>query len=176
MSSPDLAGDLVRLEPCTRENVDLLVEWTLDPVAQGPFKKVPDETPKSLSETFRRSRERRYFLIRRIEDGKPLGRFYYRPHWFSEEEGGMDWELDVLIADPEDRGRGYGTEAQRLVRDFLLAKPETRSVFAYTAEENLAERGALEAAGFRLLGPLPQPPYEIPEQELPTVLYVAERE
>ena len=34
-------GDLVTLVPADARNVGLLVQWTLDPVAQGPFKTGP---------------------------------------------------------------------------------------------------------------------------------------
>ena len=41
---PVLHHPLVRLEPASDQNVDLLVQWTLDPVAQGPYKRVPAMT------------------------------------------------------------------------------------------------------------------------------------
>jgi len=35
-------NEVVLLEPASEANVDLLVRWTLDPVAQGPYKRVPE--------------------------------------------------------------------------------------------------------------------------------------
>ena len=49
-----LRNETVTLEPADRENVDLLVRWTLDPVAQGPaIAHLPSQTPSRL-ETDRR--------------------------------------------------------------------------------------------------------------------------
>ena len=57
--------------------------------------------------------------------------------------------------------------------DFLLNLPRTNSVFAYTLAANMAERRALEKAGFIEKGILPSVYYDIgrlpPE---PSVLYV----
>jgi len=66
------------LQPANEENVELLITWTLDPIAQGPYKLVPGLTREELRELFLRAPEREYFLIRRSADGKPLGRFYWR--------------------------------------------------------------------------------------------------
>ncbi|MBN1810750.1 MAG: hypothetical protein JXA14_02830 [Anaerolineae bacterium] len=41
-----LRNEVVVLEPAGADNVELLVKWTLDPVAQGPYKRVPEMTPE----------------------------------------------------------------------------------------------------------------------------------
>jgi hypothetical protein len=37
-----LGDKLVTLEPADTTNVELLVRWTLDPIAQGPHKRIPE--------------------------------------------------------------------------------------------------------------------------------------
>ncbi len=140
---------LVTLVPADEQNVDLLVRWTLDPVAQGPYKRVPMLTAAELRDLFLHRADRQYFLIRRTADGHPLGRFYYRAWRLGGDAGSIDWELNLLIADPRERGKGYGTAAQQAVVNYLLERPETRSVFAYTYVINTAERRALEKVGLR---------------------------
>ena len=81
-----LAGDVVKLEAADEANVDLLVEWTLDPVAQGPFKRVPGSDAAALRALFLHSADRRYYLIRDARDGRPLGRFYCRAWRLGDEE------------------------------------------------------------------------------------------
>ena len=66
---PVLRHPLVTLEPANDQNVDLLVQWTLDPVAQGPYERVPPACPAELRALFLQSAERQYFLIRRTADG-----------------------------------------------------------------------------------------------------------
>jgi len=43
-----LKNEIVTLELADHQNVDLLVKWTLDPVAQGPYKRVPRMTAAEL--------------------------------------------------------------------------------------------------------------------------------
>ena len=129
-----------------------------------------------VRELLLQSADRRYFLIERSSDGKPLGRFYYRRWQLHGGQRKADWELNIFIADPADRGKGYGTAAQTLAVAFLLGLPETQSVFAYTDERNLPERKALTKAGLTEVGLLPSPYYGI---VVPTgkkwILYARER-
>jgi RimJ/RimL family protein N-acetyltransferase len=167
-----LRNEIVILEPAGADNVELLVKWTLDPVAQGPYKRVPKMTPDELRALFLHSLDRWYFLIRRTSDLKPLGRFYYRAWRFQSNSDMIDWELNPLIADPTDRGRGCGTAVQALAAEFLLQLAETHSVFAYTFEENVAERRALQKAGFEEVGRMPHPYYRVKLPSETCVLYV----
>jgi RimJ/RimL family protein N-acetyltransferase len=49
---------------------------------------------------------------------------------------------------PEARGHGYGTEAHRLLVRYLFAHTTVHRIEADTEVDNLAERTALEKAGF----------------------------
>jgi RimJ/RimL family protein N-acetyltransferase len=75
------------------------------------------------------------------------------------------------LADPGERSKGYGTAAQQLAADSLLARPDTRSVFAYTAVANMAERQALQKAGFTKVGLLLHAYYRVEVPPHPCVLY-----
>lgn len=163
---------VVALEPATEDNVDQLVEWTLDPVAQGPYKRLPPSSAEKLHHQFLHSSDRQYFLIRRAVDGTRLGRFYWRAWRFAGEVAGVDWELNILIANPGERGKGYGTAAQRLAAEHLLGLTGTRSVFAYTDIANRAEQRALEKAGFEEAGELPNAYYRVRVPAGRYVLYV----
>lgn len=55
---------------------------------------------------------------------------------------------------PEHRGRGYGTEAQRLLADYLFSTRLVERIEAGTDVENVAEQRALEKAGFSREGVL----------------------
>lgn len=178
MADNDLLGtllqnELVELVPADEENVDLLVQWTLDPVAQGPYKRVPPFPASELQPFFLDNPERYYFLLRDRETGRSLGRFYYRAFQFNDDPALIDWELNILIAEPGERGKGYGASAQVLASEFLLGLPQTHSVFAYTMAANAAERRALEKAGFFEEGLLPSEYYDVgrlpPE---PCILYI----
>ena len=105
MEYDTLNGDLVTLVPADARNVGLLVQWTLDPVAQGSFKTVPDMTLREVEDLLLRDPDRRYFLIQRTSDETPLGRFYFRRWLFNEDEALVDWELNIFLAAPTERAR-----------------------------------------------------------------------
>jgi RimJ/RimL family protein N-acetyltransferase len=161
----------VSLEPIRADTVDLVVRWTLDPIAQGRFKVVPVLAPSALREQLLASDDRRYFVIRRVSDDVALGRFYWRVWHFHADVELVDWELNILIADPNLRGRGYGSAAQQLATEYLLSLPETHTVFAYTHQDNAAERRALARVGFQSLGPLPHGYYRVPDPGMPCIVY-----
>jgi RimJ/RimL family protein N-acetyltransferase len=160
-----LQDEAILLEPASEANVDLLVRWTLDPAAQGPYKRVPEATPDQLRELFLREPSRLYFLIRLGPEGAPVGRFYWRAWRFTSDPDLIDWEINIFLAGPSVRGRGVGSAVQRLAVRHLLERPSTRSVFAYTDAANTAERRALQKAGLQELGPLPHPRYPVPVPE-----------
>jgi len=161
-AAQELQNNRVILEPASEANVDLLVRWTLDPVAQGPYKRVPVMSAAQLRELFLHEQSREYYVIRLIRDGTPVGRLYWRAWRFAPDPDLIDWELNILLAEPDIRGRGLGSSSQELAVRYLLGRRSTRSVFAYTAAENHAERRALQKAGLHELGPLPHPRYPVP--------------
>lgn len=57
------------------------------------------------------------------------------------------WNIGIALA-PEARGRGYGTQAQRLLVRYLFAHTQVNRIEAGTASTNFAEQRALEKAGF----------------------------
>jgi RimJ/RimL family protein N-acetyltransferase len=175
-----LQNSIVILEPASEDNVDLLIKYTLDPISQGPFKQVPNMTADELKYQILKSRDSWYFLIRRTQDGEPLGRFYYKAWRFQMDPYWIDWELNILIANPSNRGKGYGTTVQSLAAEFLLYFPTTLSVFAYTSAQNIAEQQALKKAGFKQEGLIPVSYYRVPEPHdetlRPCVLYARRRE
>lgn len=65
----------------------------------------------------------------------------------------FNWAIGVGLA-PEFRGRGYGSEAQRLLVCYLFAHTQVNRIEATTEITNLAEQRALEKAGFTREGVL----------------------
>ena len=58
-----------------------------------------------------------------------------------------NWALGIGLA-PEFRGRGYGSEAQRLLVLYLFAHTQVNRIEATTEITNVAEQRALKKAGF----------------------------
>lgn len=60
---------------------------------------------------------------------------------------GYCWEIGITLR-PEARGRGYGTQAHRLLARYLFAHTTAHRIWAGTEVDNAAEQRALEKAGF----------------------------
>src|SRR5262249_16486906 len=84
----------------------------------------------------------------------------------------IGWELNILLADPADRGHGFGSRVQRLAGEYLSAHRESSSIFEFTLLANEAERRALLKAGFIDHGGLPQARYPVTLPDDPCVLSV----
>jgi RimJ/RimL family protein N-acetyltransferase len=63
------------------------------------------------------------------------------------------WRIGINIL-PEQRGQGYGTEAQRLLVRYLFAHTQVNRIEADTEVSNIAEQRSLEKAGFSREGVL----------------------
>lgn len=81
------------------------------------------------------------------EGGEPVGSV----QWFKDSWGpprtSWCWEIGIVLR-AEVRGRGLGTQAQVLLRDYLFAHTQAQRIQASTDVENHAEQRALEKAGF----------------------------
>lgn len=79
--------------------------------------------------------------------GEPAGRMeWFRAIWGRPDTSSC-WTIAVGLS-PDFRGRGIGTEAQRLLVDYLFAHTRAERIQAFTDAENIAEQRALEKAGF----------------------------
>jgi RimJ/RimL family protein N-acetyltransferase len=75
----------------------------------------------------------------------PLGLVNWRRHQHT--PASFSWEIGVALL-PDARGKGYGTQAQRLVARYLFAHTTVHRISAATETGNVAEQKALERAGF----------------------------
>ena len=57
------------------------------------------------------------------------------------------WNIGIALL-PEARGKGYGTQAQRRLAQYLFAHTTVQRIEAATEVDNVAEQRALEKAGF----------------------------
>jgi RimJ/RimL family protein N-acetyltransferase len=92
-----------------------------------------------------------WLVIIDLERGLPIGGLSYRVVSYGGSLGCLAWNIGVGLL-PEERGRGVGTLAQRLLAEHLFATTELDRVEASTDVDNVAEQRALEKAGFRREG------------------------
>jgi RimJ/RimL family protein N-acetyltransferase len=146
-------GDLVTLRPAAENDLSFLADLSDGPVAAGVHEwhgwSDPRHWHRHWAETGLLGENDGTLVV--VHSSERVGHVSWRkvitgPTAFS-------WALGVGLA-PEFRGRGYGTEAQRLIARYLFAHTQVNRIEATTEITNVAEQRALEKAGFTREGVL----------------------
>ena len=139
-----LQGERVNLRVIEREDLPLLAEWSNNPEYLGEYVWLPQQ---SLAEWEKRydnlTPDTRWFFIEK-KDGTKIGTMF---HWFIDDL----LEISCILA-PNERDRGYGTEATRLMVDYLFLSKNIVRIQAHTNAKNMASQKALQNAGFKKEG------------------------
>jgi len=143
-------GEGVRLRDVTLDDADLLDSW-MTPEAKGSFNDfgVPRSPTdrEALARGPQRNERNGELIVERIADGRPIGTVSWHLERYGPNEESGAWNVGIALI-PEARGHGHGTEAQRLVADFLFATTSIHRVEASTDVDNVAEQRSLEKAGY----------------------------
>jgi RimJ/RimL family protein N-acetyltransferase len=143
-------GDLVALGPLRRDLVPTYQRWINDPTSV--------RTLSAVLSPMTRESEEAWFA--QSADGGAIFTIYERATW--RPVGNTDLrEIDyrnrsavfgILIGEADCRGKGYGTEATRLMLDYAFTALGLHSVLLTVYEFNLAGRRTYEKAGFKPIG------------------------
>jgi RimJ/RimL family protein N-acetyltransferase len=129
----DASRPAVRLRDVTLADADLFNEIRRREMSDGGFNDFGlESTPvdrELLAQGPLRDDHNGVLLIERLEDRQVIGT--------------IGWHLV-----PEARGKGHGTEAQRLIADFLFETTNLHRVEASTDVDNRGEQRSLEKAGY----------------------------
>jgi len=143
-----LRGQVVDLRPLEEDDAPLLYRWANDPATAGAFDALQ---PRTLAHIQRQIAEQRALteeggeLLIMSKDGTPVGTVQCRRVAYGRYSSAFGVGIQVA---PEQRGHGYGAEAQRLLADYLLFVFPIARIEASTDVENIPEQRALEKAGF----------------------------
>ena len=143
----------VTLRPVAEADLDLLELLTNDPVAAGTHQWFGWHDPGFLR---RRWQETGMLTPDSGMLVPTLGaRVLGLVSWHRSRTGQTSycWNMGLVLM-PEARGHGYGTEAQRLLVEYLFAHTQLNRVEATTEVDNRAEQRSLEKAGFTREGVL----------------------
>jgi ribosomal-protein-alanine N-acetyltransferase len=151
-----MGSPTARLRPFREEDLVLFDRFGTEPDFSGPhdwfgFKSMSSHRRRWSEEGLLGSSPC-YLVVEELATGEAVGWVNWRTH---ERTSPGAWEIGVLI-DPAARGRGLGTEAQRLLVGYLFATTPTHRVWAGTEVENTPEQRALERCGFRQDGRIRQ--------------------
>lgn len=143
-------GRLVRLRDVTLADADMLEAW-LDQREPGSFndlgqprKSMPRDV---LAAGPLRDDRRGTLVVERLDTGAPIGSLSWHVVGYGPNGGSQCFNIGIELLAAA-RGRGFGSEAQRLLADWLFDASEVNRVEASTDVENVPEQRALEKAGY----------------------------
>lgn len=141
-----LHGKSVNLRIMEKEDLPLLKEWVNNLEFEGDYEPISQETKTDLERRYDQLKEGQWFFIEK-KDGTKIG---YIAHFLAHEKRTT---LGYALA-PSERGKGYGSEAIKIMVDYLFMSKNIVRVQAEINPENVASQRALENAGFKKEGTL----------------------
>lgn len=140
-----LEGKTVNLKIVEKEDAPLLQEWWNNPEFSGAYNPLDAQQSKADIEKQleKLGPERAWFLILK-KDGSKIG-------FLAMGTGPFGRQIGYVLV-PNERGKGYCTEAVQLAVDYLFLSKEIERVQAGTFRDNIASQKVLEKAGFQREG------------------------
>ena len=141
-----LEGNLVNLRIIEREDLPLITEYENDPEFWGELAVYPllQKSKADLEKEYdKRPPEENWFFIEK-KDGTKIGAAFH----FLE---GRLLEIGYAIV-PSERRRGYGTEAAKIIVDYLFLSRAIVRIQAATDIRNTVSQKVLERVGFKKEG------------------------
>ena len=150
----NLEGRKTRLRALEPSDIDLMYAWennteiwkvsgTLTPFSRHMLERFLDEQQFDIYQT----RQQR-MVVERISDGKPIGAI----DLFELDPVSRRAGLGILIHDPEDRGKGYASDAIKLLCEYALRVLNMHQIWCNIIAENTSCIRMFRALGFTEIG------------------------
>lgn len=148
----NIVGEKVALGPIRRDLIPVYQRWINDLVTVRNIDMIPHpmtlEQETNWYEQASAERNGAMFTIYELSSGLAIG----NTHIFDVEYYHRHATFGILIGDPSKRGKGYGTEATRLMLDYAFTVLGLNNVMLTVAEFNAGGIKAYQKAGFREIG------------------------
>jgi len=139
-----LEGKNVNLRVVEKEDLPLWADWNNNLEFFGEFIWFPQHSRTELTKRYDDlTPDNKWFFIEK-KDGTKIGGII---HFLA----GNLLEIGYSLV-PSERGKGYCTEAVRILVDYLFLSKEIVRIQAYTDVRNVASQRVLEKAGFKKEG------------------------
>ena len=142
-----LDGKNVNLKVMEKEDLPLFAEWINKPEVFGEYNPLHQMSRTEAEKMLENPLELKPFFIEK-KDGSKIG---FVAHFNVLHVAGKLLEIGYSLV-PNERGKGYCTEAVRIMVDYLFLSRETMRIQASTDTRNLASQKVLEKAGFKKEG------------------------
>ena len=148
----NIEGEAVSLGPIRREHIPLYLRWINDFTITRNLAVQP--SPMTMEQ------EIAWYEQASTNHAEPMFTIYERSIGRAVGNCGLHEvdhrnrraEVGIMIGEPDARGRGYGTEAMKLLLDFAFTVLGMHSVMLLVYEYNYPARRSYEKAGFREIG------------------------
>lgn len=150
-----LKSDHIALAPLTAADSPMLFDWINDReqvLFNAPYKPVAEGQHKAWFDSILSREDVVIFGIHRLETNALIGACQLR----NIHPVHRSAELQIRIGAVSERGKGYGTEAVRLLLGFAFKDLNLRRVYLHVFSSNLAAIRTYEKVGFRREGLLRQ--------------------
>ena len=148
----NVIGERVALGPIRRDLLPLYQQWLNDfgtlRTLFIPPRPLTIEEETAWYEGAATDSSSVHFTIYETDSWRPIG----NSQWRSIDFRNRTAEMAIFIGDAADRGKGYGTEATRLMLDYAFTALGLHSAMLTSYAFNLAGQRAYEKAGFREFG------------------------
>lgn len=139
-----LEGKSVNLKVVEKEDLPLLAEWSNDPEYLGDYIWLLQQSRTEWEKRYDSlPADTKWFFIEK-KDGTKIGTMF---HWLN----GNLLEIGYVLV-PSERGKGYCTEAVKIIVDYLFLSKVIERVQAITDVKNFASQNVLKKAGFKKEG------------------------
>lgn len=147
-----LEGKNVNLRVVERDDTDFMVDCFNNIDFWGEYNPIVEQ--KSKTERMKQFdnpsnlailTERKRFIIQK-KDGTRIG---FIGHWIVQPNRMMEIGYNII---PNEKGKGYGTEAIQLIVDYLFLSQNIGRIQAITDVRNKASQSVLEKVGFSMEG------------------------
>jgi RimJ/RimL family protein N-acetyltransferase len=145
----------VRLVPLAEKHLDATFRWVNDPAMMrllGRATHVESDEHLRWFDQLQRRTDCRYLGVETTDDGAHIGNIWLWDINTVDRKA----EVRVLFGDEAARGRGYGSEAIRLLADLAFDTMRLHRLYAFVFSINPRAKRAFEKAGFRSEGVLRQ--------------------
>jgi RimJ/RimL family protein N-acetyltransferase len=120
----------------------VVADWSSNPSLLGEYVWLPQQTRTEWEKKYEGfTEDTKWFLIEK-EDGAKIG---FVAHFPAAEKLGM--EIGYVMV-PDERGKGYCTEAVKIMVDYLFLSRDVTRIQAHTDVRNVNSQKILEKAGF----------------------------
>jgi RimJ/RimL family protein N-acetyltransferase len=132
-----------------KEDLPLFVEWANKPEVFGEYNPLHQMSKTEAEKMLENPSDFKVFIVEK-KDGSKIG-FIAHFNVLHLGTGTKQLEIGYSLV-PSERGKGYCSEAVKIMVDYLFLSREVMRIQAQTDQRNMASQKVLEKAGFKKEG------------------------